>query len=140
MAIHVLKRARQRWVSSFRKKLPDRIDLASRLKSLAPAKAIRRRRSSRWAQSGFTTSLRAYWVAPNQFVYTQEDWLAPQFQKLDVEGGAGAVLRGAQILIKQLIELHGPEEREEVSELLTTFRYKAQTLSGSEVWDLQPAG
>ena len=50
------------------------------------------------------------------------------------------MLRGAQVLIGQLrpiiyVELHGSEEREAVSELLTTFRYRAQTLSGLEVRD-----
>jgi FkbM family methyltransferase len=72
--------------------------------------------------------------------YIIENWPAPQFLKIDVEGGAGAVLRGAQHLIAKhrptiYIELHGPEEQKSVRDLLTTFRYRAQLLSGLEVPD-----
>jgi FkbM family methyltransferase len=72
--------------------------------------------------------------------YNVEGWPAPQFLKIDVEGGAGSVLRGAQNLIAQCrpaiyIELHGPTEQKAVRDLLKAFRYKAQTLSGMEVSD-----
>jgi FkbM family methyltransferase len=72
--------------------------------------------------------------------YRSENWLAPQFMKIDVEGGADAVLSGSQSLIEEhrpiiYIELHGPEEQNAVRDLLTTFRYKAQTQSGLEVPD-----
>ena len=72
--------------------------------------------------------------------YSTEGWPVPQLLKIDVEGGAGAVLRGAQNLIAQhrpaiYIELHGPEEQRAVGQLLTSFRYKAQTMSGQEVED-----
>ena len=48
--------------------------------------------------------------------YWQEENLVPQFLKIDVEGGAGGVLRGAHGLIARhrpiiYMELHGPEER-----------------------------
>ena len=72
--------------------------------------------------------------------YLSEDRLAPQFLKIDVEGGAGAVLLGAQHLIAQhrpviYIELHGPEEQNAVRELLIKFQYRAHLLCGSEVPD-----
>ena len=56
--------------------------------------------------------------------YIWENWPPPQFLKIDVEGGAGAVLRGARSLIAHhrptiYLELHGPEEQEAVRELLT---------------------
>lgn len=70
--------------------------------------------------------------------YMLEGWPMPQFMKIDVEGGAGSVLGGAQTLIGLhrptiYIELHGPEEQNAVRELLTKFEYKAQTLSGEEI-------
>lgn len=72
--------------------------------------------------------------------YRSEGWPVPQFLKIDVEGGAGFVLRGAQSLITRhrpaiYVELHGFEERNELRDFLTTFRYKAQTMSGLEVPD-----
>jgi FkbM family methyltransferase len=77
--------------------------------------------------------------------YTLEDWPSPQFLKIDVEGGAGAVLAGAQTLIARhrptiYIELHGPEEQRAVRELLTKFEYRAQTLSGELVSDPTAGG
>jgi FkbM family methyltransferase len=70
--------------------------------------------------------------------YIQEGWPAPQFLKIDVEGGAGSVLAGAKNLIATqrptiYLELHGPEEQSAVRELLETFDYQALTLSGSQV-------
>jgi FkbM family methyltransferase len=72
--------------------------------------------------------------------YALKCWPAPHFLKIDVEGGAMAVLRGAEGLLTHCrpviyVELHGPEEQEAVRDLVTTFRYKAQTLSGLEVED-----
>ena len=60
--------------------------------------------------------------------------------KIDVEGGAGAVLAGAQTLLALhrttiYIELHGPEEQKAVRELLAKSGYQAQTLSGEVVSD-----
>ncbi len=70
--------------------------------------------------------------------FASEHWPAPQFLKIDVEGGAGAVLRGAKDLLadhrpKIFIELHGPEEQQAVHDLLVTFGYKARTPSGAEI-------
>jgi FkbM family methyltransferase len=70
--------------------------------------------------------------------YNLEHWPPPQLLKIDVEGGAGAVLSGAKKLLaahrpKIYIELHGPEEQKAARNLLTTFGYKARTLSGVEV-------
>jgi FkbM family methyltransferase len=72
--------------------------------------------------------------------YATENWPAPQFMKIDVEGGAGAVLNGAQELIARhrptiYVELHGPEEQQAVRELLEVCRYRAETLSGQNVPD-----
>src|SRR5262249_12340512 len=72
--------------------------------------------------------------------YAQEGWPAPEFLKIDVEGGASSVLRGAQNLITNhrptiYLELHGPEEQSAVRDLLKAFDYHAQTLTGSEVSD-----
>jgi FkbM family methyltransferase len=69
--------------------------------------------------------------------YISEHWPPPQFLKIDVEGGAGAVLRGARSLIAHhrptiYLELHGPEEQEAVRELLT-FGYVANMPSGLQV-------
>jgi FkbM family methyltransferase len=72
--------------------------------------------------------------------YIGEGWPVPQFIKIDVEGGAGAVLRGAKNLIVDhrptiYAELHGPDEQRAVGELLRDFRYRAQTILGTEVPD-----
>jgi len=72
--------------------------------------------------------------------YMSENWPVPQFMKIDVEGGAGSVLDGAQTLIGLhrptiCIELHGPDEQQAVRELLTKYGYKAQTLSGAAIPD-----
>lgn len=72
--------------------------------------------------------------------YILESGIVPQLLKIDVEGGAGAVLRGAQNLILEhrpaiYIELHGPEEQRAVRDLLIRFCYKAETVTGSEVPD-----
>jgi FkbM family methyltransferase len=72
--------------------------------------------------------------------YESEHWGIPHFIKLDVEGGAGAVLRGAQKLIAErrpliYVELHSFEEQQAVRDLLIKFQYKARTTSGVNVSD-----
>jgi FkbM family methyltransferase len=72
--------------------------------------------------------------------YFREGRPAPEFIKIDVEGGAGAVLRGADHIIAEhrptiYVELHGPVEQTAIRELLKNFRYKAQTPSGFDVPD-----
>jgi FkbM family methyltransferase len=72
--------------------------------------------------------------------YALDHWPVPRFLKIDVEGGARAVLQGAEGLLTNhrptiYIELHGPEEQEAVYDLLTSFRYQAETLSGLVVKD-----
>jgi FkbM family methyltransferase len=70
--------------------------------------------------------------------YNLERWPPPQLLKIDVEGGARAVLSGAKKLLtahrpRIYIELHGPEEQQATDDLLKTFGYRARTLSGLEV-------
>jgi FkbM family methyltransferase len=72
--------------------------------------------------------------------YESQSWPPPHFIKIDVEGGAGAVLAGAPNLIAQhrpiiYIELHGPEERRAARDLLIKHDYSAMTLSGDRVSD-----
>ena len=72
--------------------------------------------------------------------YLIESWPAPQFIKVDVEGGASAVFAGAVNLLSQhrpviYVELHGPEEQMAVRELVSKFGYEAKTLSGAVVED-----
>src|SRR5262249_7354125 len=72
--------------------------------------------------------------------YILENWPEPQFLKIDVEGAAGAVLRGARSMLAQhrptiYVELHGPEEQEAIRELMSTFCYAATTPFGLEVPD-----
>jgi FkbM family methyltransferase len=72
--------------------------------------------------------------------YEKHGWPVPQLIKIDVEGGAGAVLAGAGRLIATaapaiFIELHGPEEREAVQRLLDAHRYSAHTPQGDPVPD-----
>lgn len=68
-------------------------------------------------------------------------WPIPSFIKIDVEGGAGAVLRGAQSLLAAArpvihIELHGPEERKAVQSLLLSHGYHCHDAHGSPVRDV----
>ena len=65
----------------------------------------------------------------------------PAFIKLDVEGGAAAVLRGARQIIEQLktvfyIELHGREEQVGVQKELLDRGYSAYAMNGQVISDL----
>jgi FkbM family methyltransferase len=64
----------------------------------------------------------------------------PHCLKVDVEGAASAVFRGASHTLAEFrptvyIELHGPEEQQGVRELLREHGYTAQTLDGRVVPD-----
>lgn len=65
---------------------------------------------------------------------------APDVVKLDVEGAAAAVLRGARRIIESkgptiFVELHGPEEQAGVRDELIAKGYVAETLNGDRVND-----
>ena len=65
----------------------------------------------------------------------------PDLIKIDVEGGARQVLIGAQRILREFrpelyIELHGPEEKLAVQDLVQAIGYRIQTLSGDEIDDL----
>ena len=65
---------------------------------------------------------------------------APDVVKIDVEGGAAAVLRGARQIIEErrpafFLELHGPEEQRGVRDELLSRGYVAETVSGVRVPD-----
>jgi FkbM family methyltransferase len=64
----------------------------------------------------------------------------PDFIKIDVEGGAGGVLRGAARILDEIgpdvyLELHGPEERASVRDELLARGYVASTVAGAIVAD-----
>lgn len=64
----------------------------------------------------------------------------PDLLKIDVEGGARLVLAGAQETLRRhrpaiYIELHGPEEREAVAQLIRPNGYRLTNLSGQLVTD-----
>lgn len=64
----------------------------------------------------------------------------PSVIKIDVEGSAAAVLRGARRIIEEAapavyVELHGPEEQAGIRDELLAHGYVAQTLSGDYVAD-----
>jgi FkbM family methyltransferase len=64
----------------------------------------------------------------------------PDFIKIDVEGAAGSVLRGAEKILSDhrpivYLELHGRDEQAAVSNLLSKFAYKAETVAGNAVPD-----
>lgn len=66
--------------------------------------------------------------------------LRPDLIKIDVEGGAGGVLRGAARILETVgpgiyIELHGPEEQAAVRDELLTRGYVAETVEGTRVAD-----
>jgi FkbM family methyltransferase len=64
----------------------------------------------------------------------------PDLIKIDTEGAAAAVFRGARKVLDQYspgiyIELHGPEEQQGVRDELLARGYKAETLDGRRVED-----
>ena len=64
----------------------------------------------------------------------------PDFIKIDVEGAAAAVLRGAARILDEVgpviyLELHGPEEQAGVRDELLSRGYVAETLDGRRVED-----
>jgi FkbM family methyltransferase len=72
--------------------------------------------------------------------YGTQGWPPPSFMKIDVEGGAPAVLEGAQNLIATCrptiyVELHSPDEQAAIRDLLKDHRYRATSLSGQIVED-----
>lgn len=72
--------------------------------------------------------------------YEKQGWPAPSFLKIDVEGGASAVLAGGHELIRRCrpaiyIELHNDEEREAVRGLLARHDYRAFSMRGVVIAD-----
>lgn len=70
----------------------------------------------------------------------EEGMPVPDIIKIDVEGAAAAVLRGAKNIIEQYypsiyIELHGPEEQQSIKDCLMTNGYHIETLDGEHVAD-----
>lgn len=64
----------------------------------------------------------------------------PSLVKIDVEGGAAAVLRGARELLTEIgptlyVEIHGPEERAALRDLVMAAGYSITTLIGAPVAD-----
>lgn len=64
----------------------------------------------------------------------------PDLIKIDVEGGAAAVLRGARRIVEEVgpgiyVELHGPQEQAGIRDELLSRGYVAYTLSGTIVPD-----
>ena len=64
----------------------------------------------------------------------------PDLLKIDVEGAAAAVLRGAARLLDErspriYLDLHGPEEQEGVRDELLSRGYVAETVDGEIVPD-----
>lgn len=64
----------------------------------------------------------------------------PELLKVDVEGGAGLVFRGAEWILETYapavyVELHGPEEQAAVRDCLLARGYRAMTLDGIPVRD-----
>ena len=69
-----------------------------------------------------------------------DDEPAPDVVKIDVEGAAAAVLRGAARILEEtappiFLELHGPEEQAGVRDELLARGYVARTLDGARVAD-----
>jgi FkbM family methyltransferase len=72
--------------------------------------------------------------------YKVRGWPAPSFLKIDVEGGAAAVLSGAGNIFMSCrptvyIELHSRDEQAAVRDLLRDHRYRAYSLAGQAVED-----
>jgi FkbM family methyltransferase len=69
-----------------------------------------------------------------------DDGVRPDVVKIDVEGAAAGVLRGAQRIIREVrpsffIELHGPDEQAGVRDHLLPHGYAAHTLDGVAIAD-----
>jgi len=65
---------------------------------------------------------------------------APDMMKIDVEGAAAAVLRGARRIIAEAspnvyVELHGPEEQAAIRDELVAHGYVVETVAGERVTD-----
>ena len=74
--------------------------------------------------------------------YRDRGWPPPTFLKVDVEGGAGAVLAGAEELLsthrpRLYVELHDRAEQAAVREALLRHRYRATSAKNGTVEDLQ---
>ncbi len=72
--------------------------------------------------------------------YEQKGWPAPSFMKVDVEGGAPGVFKGAARLLAKCrpviyVELHSLQEREAVRDLLVSHAYRAYTMNDEPVDD-----
>jgi FkbM family methyltransferase len=72
--------------------------------------------------------------------YQERGWPAPSLLKVDVEGGAQAVLMGAKKIFSTCrptlyIELHSANEQSAVLDLLREHAYRAYSLDGNEVED-----
>jgi len=64
----------------------------------------------------------------------------PDFLKVDVEGGAAAVFRGAAAVLARIgpaiyVELHGPEEQRAVRDHLIAAGYRIERVTGEPVLD-----
>lgn len=62
----------------------------------------------------------------------------PDLMKIDVEGGAALVLKGAEKIIakyrpKIYCELHGPEEKAAIKKMAETYKYRISDISGREI-------
>jgi FkbM family methyltransferase len=71
-------------------------------------------------------------------------WRPPQFMKIDVEGGAGAVLAGAHEILHVhrptvLVELHGDSERQAVLNVFGEHDFIVMTTDGAIATDEQVA-
>lgn len=72
--------------------------------------------------------------------YEERGWPAPSFLKVDVEGGAAGVFAGAHELLKRCrpviyIEMHSPDERAAVRDLLGRYDYRAFSIDGGPIGD-----
>ena len=72
--------------------------------------------------------------------YKAKGWPAPSMMKVDVEGGARAVLLGAQDVLNSCrpvvyVELHSGDEQMAVCDLVRRHRYRAYSLDGDVVED-----
>lgn len=76
-------------------------------------------------------------ISLDDFIY-REGYPSPNLIKVDVEGGEGKVLAGAQRLLKEfkpiiIAELHSPEAAKYVNDILANFGYKFEDTKGSKI-------